>query len=63
MLEVSKGGFCGGVKMSGILDELKFEVMLENIKQLMQNLNITADKALAVLGVPETERQKYIAAL
>lgn len=40
-----------------------FNTTLNNIKQLMQNLGLSADKALAALGIDGPERQKYIAAL
>lgn len=43
--------------------ESRFNCMVENLKSLMHNMNLTAEKALAALGVPEGERQQYLAAL
>lgn len=41
----------------------RFQNTIENVKQLMHNMNLTAEKALAAIGIPEGERQQYLAAL
>ena len=34
--------------------------LLENLRAVMTNLNLTAEKAMDVLNVPQEERAKYL---
>ena len=39
--------------------EGKAEGKLEDIQNLMENLNLSAEKAMKALGIPESEYEKY----
>ena len=41
----------------------KNDTMIANLKSLMANMHLTAEAAMAALGVPKSDYAKYLAAL
>jgi len=39
--------------------EGRTETIIESLKKLMKNMGLSADRAMALIGVPETEWQEY----
>lgn len=61
----------GGIAMCKIVEEIvnehkaeaQFMTMLESIRNVMDALNMTPERAMDILKVPQEEREKYYAAL
>ena len=48
-----------GVEAKGMAKGIT-ETYLASIKSLMENLSLSAEKAMSVLGIPEAEWPKYL---
>ena len=50
-----------GVKyMCKVMEDLRDDVLLETIRNLMKNLKITAEQAMLAMGLSDSDRKKYI---
>ena len=46
--------------MSTIMEEIVDDVVLQNIRNLMETLKLSADKAMDALKVSDCDRDKYL---
>lgn len=49
--------------MEEMLNHTEFKTRVNDAIQIMKSLNVTAQEALRVLQVPETEYPRYLAAI
>lgn len=49
--------------MEEMLNDTAFRTNVEAVMKIMKKFNVTAQEALNVLEIPETEHARYIAAL
>ena len=46
--------------MCKVMEDLRDDVLLETIRNLMKNLKITAEQAMLAMGLSDSDRKKYI---
>ena len=50
----------GAKYMCKVMEDLRDDVLLETIRNLMKNLKITAEQAMLAMGLSDSDRKKYI---